>query len=1712
MIIGLTSSSFAQLTGPKSIPGAYASLAAAITDLNTLGVGTGGVTFNIAAGYTETFASPTAGLISASGTSANPIIFQKSGTGSNPVISAGVGTGALDGIIVITGGDYITFDGINLLDPNTISATTEMEWGYALLKRSATAPFDGCQNVTIKNCTITMNKANTGSFGIFCNNQIATSATALVITATTDAMNNCKFFNNTITNSYYGIYLLGVAATTPFTLYDQNNEIGKDGANTITNWGGGSVAAYGIYAAYQNNIKVDNNSVSGNTGNTNTVYGICLGTATSSSAEIIGNTVTVTSSGTTASLAAIFNSAGGTTLVTSNVVTIANNTIQNCTYTTATTGSFYGIVSTTSPYTVNIYGNSIINNSKAGTSGTFYCVQVAGSGIVNCYSNIIHDNSITGASATGSIYGLYFSGTEVSESYHDNTIYNLSDLNTGSVYGIYLSSTSGAKTLYNNVIQTLSSAGGAIYGVNAVGYSLAFYKNQINSFTATAAAGTVYGVYSGATLLNMYNNYVYDLKATASTVANAINGIYLNAGSYANVYYNTVYLNGTSSSATTFGSSGLYAVATPVLDLKNNIIVNTSTPVGTSFTTAFRRSATNLTLYAPTSNNNDFYAGTPGANNLIYYDGTNSDQTITPYISRVSPRDIYSFTEMPQFTTVSGNACRINTSVATQLNNSGLAVTSPVNVTDDFFGNSRNASTPDVGAEEFAGTSLDLSSPAIVFTPFTNSNYTTALTLTATITDPGSGVPVSGSGLPVLYWNINSGINNSTTGVSIGSNKYTFTFGTGGVESDVVSYYVVAQDKAGTPNIISNPSTGAGSFTANPPAAGIPPTTPYTYTITSVALSGDITVGLTAFNKISGRNIYFEKSVKKVLVTVPSKEDNNETIVNTGRDKGILTPVLKGISTDQSLSQFQSVEVEETTWIPMENGKQYDGPLYVKKAENPKLNFPDAITATYATITAAVADLNLRGVKTPTRFLLDDASYASETYPIVINVTNSNAPTATNTVTIKPNTGVTTALSGALASGALVKILNTNFVIIDGSNSVGGTTRDLTITNTSATAPSVLLIGSIGSTPVTNITVKNCIVINGSNGSTAFYVSDGTTAGSGGYFNNITLSNNSIQKAYNAYYIVGIPALGNGSGLTVSGNNINSTGTNAIQQVGIYVQGVDGFTVSNNNVGGFLLTASNAFGIYCATGSKNGTVSGNNVTGFADTLSATNTYVIYGIYVVSTIANANINITNNTVSNFSVTSTNSSGNVWGIITANTSNVNIIGNTISGITSAGTGIPMGVYEGSLSTNVNIQKNKISNIKNTNIGGYGCTAIYLASSSLSANTNVSNNFVSDIAGYGYANITIGDNGYGIFVASGAGYGLYYNSVSMATEQTVATGFPAALNIASTVLLAGALDIRDNIFANSQTIGTNLYSVYCGAPKTVLSNINYNDYYSVTGPSLAYLGVGLANLAALQTATGQDVKSVSQNPVFNSLTDLHLNTSTVPYFLIGTPIAGITTDIDGDTRNATVPYMGADEVMASPLPVELTAFTVSAKNGNLTLNWETKTEHNSAKFIVERSVFEKNNWTAVGEVIARGNSNVSSKYSFTDSKLNAGKFTYRLKMVDVDGRFTYSSIVNSTVELPKTFVLSQNYPNPFNPSTRIDYQLPADAKVTIELFSITGQKIAELVNQEQAAGYYSIEVGSSSIHKGLATGVYVYRMTASDNAKGINFVSIKKMVMLK
>jgi photosystem II stability/assembly factor-like uncharacterized protein len=193
---------------------------------------------------------------------------------------------------------------------------------------------------------------------------------------------------------------------------------------------------------------------------------------------------------------------------------------------------------------------------------------------------------------------------------------------------------------------------------------------------------------------------------------------------------------------------------------------------------------------------------------------------------------------------------------------------------------------------------------------------------------------------------------------------------------------------------------------------------------------------------------------------------------------------------------------------------------------------------------------------------------------------------------------------------------------------------------------------------------------------------------------------------------------------------------------------------------------------------------------------------------------------------------------------------------------------------------------------------------------------------------------------------------------------------------------------------------------------------------------------------------------------------------------------------------------------LPVELTSFTAIAWKGSVLLKWNTATELNNSGFDVERSS-NKTDWGKVGFVKGNGNSTMAISYSYVDkSTSKAGKYYYRLKQVDNNGSFQYSNVAEVEFGAPSSYALNQNYPNPFNPSTKISYLLKDKGFVKLKVYGIKGELIKELVNELKDAGYYESEFDG----KGLASGVYIYRLEVIGDGNKLVYSDIKKTVLLK
>ncbi len=104
--------------------------------------------------------------------------------------------------------------------------------------------------------------------------------------------------------------------------------------------------------------------------------------------------------------------------------------------------------------------------------------------------------------------------------------------------------------------------------------------------------------------------------------------------------------------------------------------------------------------------------------------------------------------------------------------------------------------------------------------------------------------------------------------------------------------------------------------------------------------------------------------------------------------------------------------------------------------------------------------------------------------------------------------------------------------------------------------------------------------------------------------------------------------------------------------------------------------------------------------------------------------------------------------------------------------------------------------------------------------------------------------------------------------------------------------------------------------------------------------------------------------------------------------------------------------------------------------------------------------------------------------------------------------TSILEIESFVPSDYNLTQNYPNPFNPATVINYALPENSNVKIEVFSMIGQSVALLVDTEKSSGFYNIAWNASD----LPSGIYFISIIANGMNSNISFRQVKKAVLLK
>ncbi|OUJ75143.1 Ig-like domain-containing protein [Hymenobacter crusticola] len=310
----------------------------------------------------------------------------------------------------------------------------------------------------------------------------------------------------------------------------------------------------------------------------------------------------------------------------------------------------------------------------------------------------------------------------------------------------------------------------------------------------------------------------------------------------------------------------------------------------------------------------------------------------------------------------------------------------------------------------------------------------------------------------------------------------------------------------------------------------------------------------------------------------------------------------------------------------------------------------------------------------------------------------------------------------------------------------------------------------------------------------------------------------------------------------------------------------------------------------------------------------------------------------------------------------------------------------------------------------------------------------------------------------------------------------------------------------------VGTDQNSTYAATPTkggvapyqnndvlTYITDLNGARYVTSGSSSLVYnttTGALLAGASNGLPTTGTNaVLAATSSLTATQLAALgvSLNTTTGQLFVsdrtklkAGTySVTVSTTDVNGGTNSIIQSFT----IGSVPLPVELTAFTATAKVNDAVLAWTTASEKNNDHFVVERSL-DGQYFTAVGTVAGNGSTNTVHTYSFVDkAAARAGQqLYYRLRQVDTDSTESFSPV--RTVQFSAVATVAMElYPNPAVDQTTLDLtQVPA-GNYSVTLLDAAGRILSTqqlaggathlLHVQNLPAGAYLVVINSNSVH---------------------------------
>jgi hypothetical protein len=469
---------------------------------------------------------------------------------------------------------------------------------------------------------------------------------------------------------------------------------------------------------------------------------------------------------------------------------------------------------------------------------------------------------------------------------------------------------------------------------------------------------------------------------------------------------------------------------------------------------------------------------------------------------------------------------------------------------------------------------------------------------------------------------------------------------------------------------------------------------------------------------------------------------------------------------------------------------------------------------------------------------------------------------------------------------------------------------------------------------------------------------------------------------------------------TISGNTFEDidviTSDRGFSFISISNGGYDTFAFARNTFGAssandIVLNGNNKFSIlFDGSGGSSSTISQNIVQNIELTNTGSSSK-----FIAYEIGNDDVTISQETINNITYSGSSTSYDaLCGIYSWNGSGLSSISQTsITNLVSESTSADVKVSGMYLRSSTSISKCFIKGLENASNGSSSEIAgIYLTNS---PSLTMSNSVIMISNGSNTHDLSI----YGINDSrtGASSINLYHNTILIdgSTDGTsVCSGYTRSGNY--------TISLKNNVLGIGRTktakAGGNLYALYLNSTTSFSSN---NNYYAVADDANKMVYDGSSDLSF---ASWAETGSVNDTDSFDA---------------IGKPIsdtwagADMAEDITGtisDDKEGTVrdsdPWIGAYE-KESTLPVELISFTGQISAGSAILHWVTQTEINSDYFEVQHSLDAKE-YITIGYVLAQGNSNHQTEYSFIHENPVDALNYYRLIQYDFDGQTTYTEVL--------------------------------------------------------------------------------------------------------